>query len=132
MATRKARVGAAGVSEGQIRMLIDRMDDQHRATSVLLERMEEQNRATIEAVVGLGRRMNEKFEALEARLTARIEALEFAVRKNSEDIRRNSADIESLKERVEALAKQLDGVPTKADWRELEARVARLEQRLGL
>ncbi|MDQ3262272.1 MAG: hypothetical protein M3Y59_01230 [Myxococcota bacterium] len=70
--------------------------------------------------------------ALEQRLTVRIEALEFAVRKNSEDIRKNSEDIQRLKEQVAELTDAVRGKVDRSELHALEARVAKLETRLGI
>jgi chromosome segregation ATPase len=130
-----------------------KIDEQLRGTTVLLESMQEQNRATIEAVHALEGRMNARFDDLERRLTLRIEALEIAVRKNSEDIRKNSEDIrknsedirknsedirknsediQELQARVDALALELKRKPDADALKALEERVARLEQRIGI
>ncbi|MGQ0505098.1 MAG: hypothetical protein ACT4TC_07225 [Myxococcaceae bacterium] len=109
-----------------------KIDEQLRGTTVLLENMQEQNRATIEAVHALEGRMNTRFDDLERRLTLRIEALEIAVRKNSEDIRKNSEDIQELQMRVDALALELKKKPDADALKALEERVTRLEQRLGI
>jgi predicted nucleic acid-binding Zn-ribbon protein len=100
--------------------------------TVILERIEEQKRATIEAVFTVERRLTAKMEAQEQRLLVRIEALEFAVRRNSEEVRKNSEDILALSKKVEALAEELRRKPDEAALRALEQRVARLEERVGI
>ncbi|MGQ0507681.1 MAG: hypothetical protein ACT4TC_20455 [Myxococcaceae bacterium] len=100
--------------------------------AVILERMEEQNRLTYEALMGFRREVADQFAQLEQRLTLRIEALEFAVRQNSEDIRKNSEDIQKLFGLVSDLSAELKTKPSMEELRKLEVRVAKLEQRLGL
>ncbi len=107
--------------------------------TAVLENIHEQNRATLEAVQSLERRMIERMDDLERRLTLRIEALEIAVRKNSEDIRKNSEDIRKnsediaeLQRRVDELAAVVKGKPSDEELRQLEKRVAVIEERLGI
>ncbi len=103
-----------------------------RRFEVLLENIQEQNRATMEAVLGLRRELHEGLKSLEQRLALRIEALEFAVRKLSEDVKKNSEDIAVLQRRVDELADVLRKKPDEEQLRALEKRVTRLEERLGL
>ncbi|MGQ0508354.1 MAG: hypothetical protein ACT4TC_23900 [Myxococcaceae bacterium] len=92
---------------------------------VLLEEIREQNKATIEAVFSLEQKMDRRFEDLERRLTLRIEALEIAVRKNSEDIA-------ALQARVDSLAAEMHARPSPEQLQSIEERVARLEKHLRL
>ena len=104
-----------------------------------MEQMQEQNRATIEAVTALGTSLRRDMSEMERRLTLRIEVLEAAVRQNSEDIRKNSEDIRKNSEDIQQLKAQLaeltNVVRGKADQtalQQLEARVGRLEERVGI
>jgi chromosome segregation ATPase len=100
--------------------------------AILLEQIQEQNRATIEAVTSLGTSLRREISELRRDLTLRIEALEIAVRKNSEDIRKNSEDIRKLQEQVAELTEVVRGKVDRADLEALALRVARLEARLGI
>jgi chromosome segregation ATPase len=75
--------------------------------AILLEQIQEQNRATIEAVRSVESSLRREITELRRDLTLRMEALEIAVRKNSEDIRelqqqvrKNSEDIRELQQQV--------------------------------
>ena len=85
--------------------------------NVILERVEEQQRVVIEAVTSNREALERKIDEGNEELAARIDAVEIAVRQNSQDILENSQDIRSLGD-------QLD---TKAD----ASRVQVLEERIG-
>ena len=97
-----------------------------------MEQMQEQNRATIEAVRSLEVSLGRKIDDLRRDLTLRIEALEIAVRKNSEDIRKNSEDIRRLQDQLAEVTVAAHGRANAEELRALERRVAVLEQRLGI
>lgn len=114
-------------------------DQTSRRVVVLMEQMQEQNRATIEAVRSVEVSLGRKIDDLRRDLTLRIEALEVAVRKNSEDIRRNSEDIRKNSEDIRRLQDQVaeftvavHGRATAEQLHALEKRVAQLEKRLGI
>lgn len=98
--------------------------------TAVLENIEQQNRATIEAVFALERRLVERFEARFDQIELRLGALEFAVRKNSEDIRKNSEDIAGLQREVRRLADILGADRDENAIASLERRVTALEARL--
>jgi len=60
---------------------------------ILLEDIRAQNRATIEAVLSTRQALEAKMDAQRLELLNRIEALEAAVRINSQEIRKNSQEI---------------------------------------
>lgn len=106
--------------------------------AVIIEAMETVNRSTLDAIASLDNKTTRKFEELESRLGARIDALEIAVRqlsaevrKNSEDIRKNSEDILLLKAQVADLTSAVHGKVDARDFASLERRVAALEDRVG-
>lgn len=137
MITRKKRVKVEGGGEASV--LATHM-------AAILENIEQQNRATIEALQATEHRLVEhfgrRFDAVELRLTA----LEFAVRKNSEDIRKNSEDIAKLQKDVAKLQDDVAklqhsvtriGTVLGVDADEnaiagLERRVTAIEARLGM
>jgi hypothetical protein len=61
--------------------------------NVILERIEEQQRVVIEAVTSTREELGRRIDALDTKLSSKIDTLEFAVRKNS-------ADIQSLSEKL--------------------------------
>lgn len=93
--------------------------------TILLEQIQEQNRATIEAVHSQGTSLRREMREIERNLTLRIEALELAVRKNSEDI-------QQMKKQLAELTDVVRGKADAAELKALEVRVARLEERVGL
>jgi hypothetical protein len=109
---------------------------------VLLEDMRAQNRATIEAVLSTRQALEAKLDAQRLELLGRIEALEVAVRMNSEDIRRNSADIRQnsadirqntadIRQNtadIQRVLEKLDGKVDAVELARLEQRVAALER----
>ncbi len=99
---------------------------------VLLEAIDKKVDAGFEGMASMERRLDARIDALEKSLTARIEALEIAVRRNSEDIRKNSEDIQRLKEQLAKLTDVVGGKVDARDFALLEARVAKLEARLGV
>ncbi len=106
---------------------------------VLVEQMVEQNRATIEAVFAIDQKMGRRLEETEARLTRRLDALEGAVRlnsegikKNSEDIKKNSEDIQRMSGEIREMRTLLERKADQASLRDLEKRVSALEKRVGL
>jgi len=122
------------------------------STAVILEDIRAQNRAVIEAVQGLGIKVERDLANLRAELIERIERLESAVRQNSRDIQKNSEDIRNLQVGVSALQVELSAVQVelsavqvelsavkeavglkvdRASLVELELRVAALERRAG-
>jgi predicted nucleic acid-binding Zn-ribbon protein len=100
--------------------------------TAVLENIEQQNRATIEAVFASERRMTEMFEARFQNIERRLDALEFAVRKNPEDIRKNSEDLVKLQSEVRRMADVLGADRDENVISALERRVTALEQRLGV
>src|ERR1039457_1738021 len=70
------------------------------ATAVILEDIRAQNRAVIEAVQGLGAKIDRDVASLRAELIERIDRLEAAVRQNSRDIQKNSEDIRKNSEDI--------------------------------
>ncbi len=103
-----------------------------RGRDVVLERIESQMQVVLEAVTGLGGRLEAGLAGLEARLSERIVVLEQVVRQNSADIQRNSADIRSLREEVAQLRRDFDRRAELARVSALEERVARVEAKLGI
>lgn len=127
---------------------------------ILLEEIRGQNKTTLEAVSSLKQEMNKKFEEMGQHLGGRIGAVEVAVRmhsaeitalkdvvaQNSADIRKNSADIQRLTSVTESLAQQMSALTSRVERIEavlemkvtgpsttdLEARIRRIEERLGL
>src|SRR5687768_40749 len=99
---------------------------------ILLERIEQQNQATIDAVFASERRIREDLGGEISKLALRVEALEIAVRKNSEDIRKNSEDIQKLNAQVARLAQILDADERENAIQRLDRRVTAIEQRLGI
>ena len=99
---------------------------------ILLEDMQAQNRATIDAVHALGTRLDAKIDALRDELLRRIEALEVAVRLNSEAIRQNTADIRENSEDIRRILQKLDTFATAAELAQLERRVEALEKRAAV
>jgi len=73
--------------------------------TLLLEQIQEQNRATIEAVFALEQRLEAKWEVRFARIEARLDALEVAVRLNTETLRQHS---EILRQHTEMLRQHSD------------------------
>jgi uncharacterized protein YukE len=114
--------------------------------TILLEQIQEQNRATIEAVYALEGKMERRFEEMRSYFEARLSVLEAAIRlnteairknsedirKNSEDIRKNSEDIQAVRRQLEELTGTVGGKVDASAFAQLEARVARLEERLGI
>jgi hypothetical protein len=99
--------------------------------TAVLENIEQQNRATIEAVLGVERRLTERFEARFEKIELRLTALEIAVRQNSDDIRKNSDDIRALQRETQRLATILGADRDENAMTALENRVAALEARIG-
>lgn len=120
--------------------------------AILLEDIQGKIAATLEAVFAFERRLDNKIESLRTDLTRRIEALEFAVRKNSEDIRQNTEDIrknsddirknsddirknsEDIRKNSAEIQSLRDLLTVKADHEalvRLEKRISVLEQRIG-
>lgn len=130
--SRKADVPPSGTAEGRF--------------SILMEQMLEQNRGTIEAVQSLEQKMDRRFNDSEERADLRFKSLEAAVRMNSADIRKNSEKIERLISVTDQLGRDLRGLTARVErieavlsmkvdgpsTGELEARIRRLEERLGL
>lgn len=67
--------------------------------TAVLENIEQQNRATIEAVQAMENRLCDRFDRRFDAIEHRLAALEFVVRKNSEDIRMERR-VKALEERV--------------------------------
>lgn len=106
---------------------------------VVLERVEAQLRVVAEGLTAHRDEFKRGLQELKQELGLRIEALELAVRKNSEDIRKNSEDIRKnsqdileLQRAIDALTEEVRGCARRVDLVALESRVARLEQRVGL
>jgi hypothetical protein len=106
---------------------------------VLMERMEEQNRATYEAVMAVEGRILGAINPRLDKIELRLDALEIAVRQNSEDIKRNSEDIKRNSEDIKALRLEVERLNTllrvEADEnviQSLERRVRALEERVGI
>ena len=100
--------------------------------AILLEQIQEQNHATIKAVRSVESSLRREIVELRRDLTLRIEALEVAVRKNSEDIRQLQHDVRALQNEVAELKAVVRGKADESALKALETRVARLEARLGL
>lgn len=131
-----------------------------RQAIVRLQRIEQQSRTIYDAVVSTHRHLEAKLEEGFDRLNRRIDALEAAVRQNSEDIRKlraavrqntedirqNSEDIQKLRAEVRQNSEDIQklradlytlslAIDRKADAEELaalESRVSALEQRVGV
>jgi chromosome segregation ATPase len=114
----------------------ERPDD----STVLLVHIEDikaQNRLTIEAVHNVAQALDKKLEERFEGVDHRLDALESAVRRNSDDIRRNSEDIDGLKQGVARLETKVDKIDTRLQVVEvkvdslipLEARVTALERK---
>jgi hypothetical protein len=104
-----------------------------------MEQMEQQNRATYEAVMAVEGRLMARLDPELRRIGQRLDALEAAVRLNSEDIRKNSQDIQKNSQDIEAMRRELIrlGIILGADRDEnaiqaLERRVEAIERRLGM
>ncbi len=128
--------------------------------SILMEQMQEHNRATIEAVQSSAQQLHRRMDETDERNERRFAGIEAAVRLNSEILRSHSDDIRSLKvslgelradvrelrdevrevrDEVRGLTRRVERIEellalkadrTQAD--DLEARVRRIEERLGL
>ena len=114
-------------------------DDVLRAQNVLLEDLRSQMQFVLETVTGHYEELTRTISNVEINLSARIAQLEQVVRKNSEDIRKNSEDIRKNSEDIAALREEVFKLRHDFDHREdvkrteaLEARVRRVEEKLGL
>jgi|CXWL01.1.fsa_nt_gi uncharacterized protein YoxC len=107
-------------------------DDVLRAQNVLLEDLRSQMQFVLETVTGHYEELTRKIGDVETNLSARIAQLEQVVRKNSEDIRKNSEDIAALREEVFRLRHDFDHREDMKRTEALEARVRRVEEKLGL
>ena len=125
--TRRKRPGAAGAG------------DAAHGFTVLMEEMASQNRATIEAVQALSQRIDKRFEEAEVRGDRRFQSLEAAVRMSSKGLQRLTEATESLSAQMHALIGRVDRIEQVLSMRaepssasDLEARIRRIEERLGL
>ncbi len=108
------------------------IDEVLRAQNVLLEDLRSQMQFVLETVTGHYEELTRKITDVETNLSARIAQLEQVVRKNSEDIRKNSEDIAALREEVFKLRHDFDHREDAKRTEALEARVRRVEEKLGL
>lgn len=106
--------------------------------AILLEDIRDQNRATLEAVHALDVKLTRQMEQLRSDLTARIEALEAAVRilaervqKNTEDTQKNSDAIDRMRREMAEVRLALQAKGNAEALEALERRVRALEQRLS-
>ncbi len=113
-------------------------------TNVLLEEIRAEVKGVAEAVVVQGKALERKIEEQGAHLSNRMDVLEMAVRKNSEDIRKNSEDIRkntedirqnsedirSNTEDIRSVKSRLDEVLVKLDSKADASRVSALETRV--
>jgi predicted phage tail protein len=103
-----------------------------RATNVLLESLERQMKAVLEAVNTNGSTLRTEIRELEARLSARITVLEEVVREHSRSLREQSEEIRALRRDLNAFRHDFDHREEVPRLKALEARVAIVEQRLGV
>lgn len=114
--------------------------------AILLEDIQSKVQLTMEAVTGFRAEFRAEIEALRAELSRRIDVLELAVRKNSEDIcqlraevrqntqdiRQNTQDIQELREEIQRMREQLERKTDREALLGLQRRVEVLERRLGI
>jgi predicted nuclease with TOPRIM domain len=93
--------------------------------AVLLEDIRSQNRLVLEAVHGLGQKLERDIQALRVELSERIERLEAAVRQNSHDIRKLEGRVDHLEARFDQLEGRFDKLEGRFD--KLEGRFDRVE-----
>ena len=94
--------------------------------------MDSQLKAVLEGQVAFEHRINERIDTRFQQVELRLATLEFAVRKNSEDIRQNSEDIVALQIEVRRLAGILHADDNENAVEALERRVKALEARVGI
>ena len=96
---------------------------------ILLEDIQQKVNASNEGIASMRAELIARMDAQFESLKSRIDVLELAVRKNSEDIRKNSEDIADLRREVERLTQRVDRI-SERELPALEARVRAVEQRL--
>ena len=89
--------------------------------TILLEDIQGKVQATMEAVTATRNELRREIQELRVELSRRIDVLELAVRKNSDDIRQNSEDIHELKAVVAQNSEDIREL--KADVQQLKADV---------
>ncbi len=93
--------------------------------NILLEQIQEQNRAVMEAVTGFRREAKADLAEFRAEVNARFEAVEAAIRINSDGIERNGRDVRALTARIEVLEQAV--LMLSAELREVKSDVAVLK-----
>src|SRR5450631_8996 len=96
-------------------------------SNVLMEDMRSQFKVVVEMVQSTRVDLIAHFDRRFTKIEERLDALEFAVRKNSEDIRQNSEDIEAMRVELRQLRADFDRREERARIDALEKRVDKLE-----
>lgn len=110
----------------------------HQIIGAIVEQFGSSQKAVLERFDTFRDELRQEFRPEFARISERLDALEFAVRQNSADIkqnsadiRQNSADIKQSSEDIRSLREELRRLRFDFDSREELARIASLESRVS-